>query len=79
MKIRADIPVILCTGFGGQISIEQAHNIINEVIMKPTAIRELSETIESVLLKVDQAEDTDRSGEISWAQSEDIKTGSWLN
>jgi PAS domain S-box-containing protein len=50
MKIRPDIPIILCTGFSGRISEEQAlENGIRAFVMKPLDVRELAETIRKVL------------------------------
>jgi len=50
MKIRSDIPVILCTGYSELISEEKAKGIgIREFIMKPLAIRELAIIVRKVL------------------------------
>ena len=50
MTIRPDIPIILCTGFSGRISEEQAlENGIRAFVMKPFGINELAETVRKVL------------------------------
>ena len=50
MKIRSDIPIILCTGFSGRISEEQAlKEGIMAFVMKPLEIKELAETVRNVL------------------------------
>jgi PAS domain S-box-containing protein len=50
MKIRPDIPVIICTGFSEQISAEKIEAIgISGFLMKPLTIRELARTVRKVL------------------------------
>jgi PAS domain S-box-containing protein len=50
MNIRADIPVILCTGYSERISKERAHELgIKEFILKPIVMRELAKTVRGVL------------------------------
>ncbi|MCP4368646.1 MAG: PAS domain S-box protein [Deltaproteobacteria bacterium] len=50
IKIRSDIPVILCTGFSELISKEKAESLgIKEFLMKPVALKVLSTTIRKVL------------------------------
>jgi CheY-like chemotaxis protein len=50
MSIRADIPVILCTGYSERISRERAQELgIKEFILKPIVMRELAKTVRSVL------------------------------
>ena len=50
LKIRPDIPIILCTGFSGHISEEQAlKKGIRAFVIKPLEIKELAETIRRVL------------------------------
>jgi len=50
MKIRADIPVILCTGFSEQITEEHAKGLgIKEYILKPIVMNKLAEVVRSVL------------------------------
>ena len=52
MNIRADIPVILCTGYSERISRERAHELgIKEFILKPIVMRELAKTVRGVLDK----------------------------
>ena len=50
IRIRPDIPIILCTGFSEHITEERAKGIgIQEFIMKPLVIRNLAEKIRNVL------------------------------
>ncbi len=50
MKIRPDIPIILCTGFSGRISEEQAlEKGIRAFVMKPLETKDLAETVRKVL------------------------------
>ena len=50
MKIRVDIPVILCTGFSEQISEGQAKELgIREFILKPIVMNRLAVILRSVL------------------------------
>ena len=50
MKIRADIPVILCTGYSERISKEKAHEIgIKEFVLKPIVMRDMALTVRKVL------------------------------
>jgi len=50
MKIRPDIPIILCTGFSERISEEKAKAIgIKEFVMKPLAMGDLAKRIRKVL------------------------------
>jgi CheY-like chemotaxis protein len=50
MKIRADIPVILCTGYSNRISEETAHNIgIKAFVYKPFVKADLARTVRKVL------------------------------
>jgi DNA-binding NtrC family response regulator len=52
MRIRPDIPVILCTGFSETIDADKAKTIgIREFVMKPFTIREMAETIRKALKK----------------------------
>ena len=52
MKIRPDIPIILCTGYSHQISEEKAKEIgIKAFVMKPMVKRELSSIVRQVLDK----------------------------
>ena len=50
MRIRPDIPVILCSGFSELIDQEKAKAIgIREFVMKPIITRDIGETIRRVL------------------------------
>ena len=50
MKIRQDIPIILCTGFSHIISKEKAREIgIRAFAMKPLVRKELAETVRNLL------------------------------
>ncbi|MGD8290738.1 MAG: ATP-binding protein [Desulfobacterales bacterium] len=50
MKIRTDIPVILCTGFSEQISEKHAKEMgIKEFILKPLLLNKLAATVRAVL------------------------------
>jgi DNA-binding NtrC family response regulator len=50
LKIRADIPIILCTGHSDTMSQEQAKEIgIREFLMKPLAKQELAAAVRRVL------------------------------
>ena len=50
MNIRADIPVILCTGFSEQITEGQAKELgIKEFILKPVVMNKLAKIVRSVL------------------------------
>ena len=50
MRIRPEIPIILCTGFSEVISAEEAKTLgIREFLMKPFATRVLAETIRRAL------------------------------
>jgi PAS domain S-box-containing protein len=50
LRIRPDIPIILCTGFSEVVDADQAKTIgIREFVMKPFTIKEMTETIRKVL------------------------------
>jgi len=50
MKIRSDIPVIICTGYSERIDEQRARDLgIKGLIMKPFTIRGLSKTVRDVL------------------------------
>jgi PAS domain S-box-containing protein len=50
MRIRPDIPIILCTGYTEMISRDEARAMgIREFVMKPLVKREMAETIRRVL------------------------------
>ncbi|MBF0242498.1 MAG: response regulator [Desulfamplus sp.] len=52
LKVRSDIPIIMCTGFIGKISMERAESIgIYAVLPKPVSIKELSDKIREALKK----------------------------
>ena len=52
LKIRSDIPVVICTGFSEQISKEKVNTIgINDFLMKPLTISELAKTVRKALDK----------------------------
>jgi PAS domain S-box-containing protein len=50
LKVRPDIPIILCTGFSEMISEEKAKNLgIRQLIMKPVSKKDLAQAIRDVL------------------------------
>jgi PAS domain S-box-containing protein len=50
MKIRPDLPIILCTGFSERITPEKAKNMgIKAFSMKPLVMRDLADTVRKVL------------------------------
>ncbi len=50
LKIRPDMPIILCTGFSEMITEEKARNIgIRRFIMKPMYLKDLAKVIREVL------------------------------
>jgi len=50
MKIRPDIPVVLCTGFSEKMSKEKARSLgIKGLLLKPVAMRDLSNAIRKAL------------------------------
>ncbi len=50
MKIRPDIPIILCTGYSKRISEEKAKEMgIRAFLMKPIVMRDLAETVRKAL------------------------------
>jgi len=50
MEIRADIPVILCTGYSERISKDKAHEIgIKEFVLKPIIMSDMALTVRKVL------------------------------
>jgi PAS domain S-box-containing protein len=52
IEIRADIPVIVCTGFSDQINEEQALSAgVKALLLKPIVAREMSEAIRKALKK----------------------------
>jgi PAS domain S-box-containing protein len=52
MKIRKDIPIILCTGFSELIDEETAKEMgISAFVMKPIVMRQMAKTVREVLVK----------------------------
>ena len=50
MEIRADIPVIICTGHSSLIDEKKARQMgIAGFVMKPVSTREIAETIRKIL------------------------------
>jgi CheY-like chemotaxis protein len=50
MKIRPDIPVVICTGYSERIDEPRARDLgIKGLMMKPFTIRGLSKTVRAVL------------------------------
>ena len=50
MRIRPDIPMILCSGYSQTITPEEAKNLgIREYILKPFSMGTIADTIEKVL------------------------------
>jgi PAS domain S-box-containing protein len=50
MKIRPDIPVVICTGYSERMDEQRARDLgIKGLIMKPFTIRSLSKTVRTVL------------------------------
>ena len=50
IKIRSDIPIILCTGFSELISKEKAASLgIKGFLLKPVLLKDLSATIRKIL------------------------------
>jgi len=56
LKIRPDLPVILCTGFSQNITKEKAKTMgIKAFLMKPLLIKEMAHTIRKVLDKAKES------------------------
>jgi len=52
LRIRPDIPIILCTGFSEVVDADKAKAMgIREFVMKPFTVKEMAETIRKVLKK----------------------------
>jgi FixJ family two-component response regulator len=50
LRIRPDVPIILCTGFSEGITAETVRHLgILELLMKPLTLRNLSEAIRQAL------------------------------
>ncbi|MGD8658222.1 MAG: PAS domain S-box protein, partial [Desulfobacterales bacterium] len=56
-KIRADIPVVICSGYSDEVMVNRAKQIgISAFLMKPLVIRDLANTVRDVLGKTDSSE-----------------------
>ncbi len=54
LRIRPDIPIIICTGFSKRLSSVQASSLgIRAFLMKPVTVQELSKTVRDVLDRVE--------------------------
>lgn len=52
LRIRPEMPVILCTGFSEGVTPEKAKSLgIREYLMKPLVMRQLAETVSRVIEK----------------------------
>jgi DNA-binding NtrC family response regulator len=52
-RIRPDLPVLLCSGFGDVIQSEEARKIgVQEVVMKPLTATEIAQKIRQVLERI---------------------------
>ncbi len=50
LRVRKEMPIILCTGYSETVSAEKAKEVgIREFVMKPVVKKELAETIRRVL------------------------------
>jgi PAS domain S-box-containing protein len=50
LRVRPNLPIILCTGYTERVDVQKAHSIgIKEVLMKPVSIRELATGVRRVL------------------------------
>jgi signal transduction histidine kinase/ActR/RegA family two-component response regulator len=57
IRIRPDIPIVLCTGYSEVISEEKATALgIKKLVMKPILMREISQTIRQILDQRDNTE-----------------------
>jgi CheY-like chemotaxis protein len=55
IRIRPDIPIILCTGYSEKVSEEKIKGMgINELLMKPINLRHLAEAVRKVLDREDR-------------------------
>jgi len=60
MRVRPDIPVVLCTGYSTRITEERVRDLgIRAILMKPIIRTDLANTIRNVL---DKAKDSDAQG-----------------
>ena len=58
MRVRPDIPVIICTGFSYQMDQEKALAMgIRAFVMKPYVMKDVAETIRKVLDAADENKD----------------------
>jgi len=49
-RIRQDIPIILCTGYGEWLTGSRTKEVgITELMMKPISVEDLAKTIRSIL------------------------------
>ena len=54
LRIRPDIPIIICTGFSKRLSSVRASSLgIRAFLMKPVTVQELSRTVRDVLDRVE--------------------------
>jgi CheY-like chemotaxis protein len=50
LKIRPDLPIVICTGFSEAISPQEAMDVgVREFMLKPIAMRQLAETVRRAL------------------------------
>jgi DNA-binding NtrC family response regulator len=50
LRVRKEMPIILCTGYSEMVSADKAKEVgIHEFVMKPMAKKELAETIRRAL------------------------------
>jgi len=50
LKIRPEIPIILCTGFSERITEEKAKKLgVREFVMKPLVMKDLAQAIQRAL------------------------------
>jgi CheY-like chemotaxis protein len=50
LQVRPDLPILLCTGYGDQITHGQCHDLgIRELIYKPVTKHELAKAIRATL------------------------------
>jgi CheY-like chemotaxis protein len=51
LKVRSDIPIILCTGFSETVDESKSKlQGIRELLMKPVSLRDLAEAVSKVLV-----------------------------
>ena len=50
VRIRPDIPLILCSGYHDEVDVDKARKLgFREIIVKPLSLRDMAETIKNVL------------------------------